>query len=416
MNMASESLSKVSALICTIEPIDGGVPTMTRWLCRLLEENNITPELAWYAPWRNYPKLSVPLYRALRDKPGSTKGEAIDNLSSYGFGAWFPEFEFTHYLPRKEWKKIADRHQLHFVVSGNSLAATPYLLLDIPFIAWIATPWEADRKDRIHTFSKPRKILDYMINRPVLKHLEKKILRSNQGKILALSHYTSKELEKISKKSIDDVMLMPVDEHIFTRDTLKTIPWRVGFSGRYCDPRKNIDLLLNATRLIKSQGVDIELLLVGDKDAEQLSGRVSNLDLTEFVTLRGHLKPSDLGALLQTLDVFVIPSHQEGLCIAALEAMSCGVPVISTRCGGPEEYVIPFKTGALVENTPQSLASAIKIICSDRLERKRLSDGCCNWIKENASQEVSRRIFNKHLYDLARKNRIGYLTEADKND
>lgn len=413
MNRVTISSSKLCALICTIEPVDGGVPSMTRWLCTLLEEFNILPSLAWYAPWRNYPRLSVPIYRTCTRKPSSTTGRTLNNLPSYGLGTWYPEFEFTHYLPRNEWKALVRSNQLHFVVSGNCLAATPYIFCDVPFVAWIATPWEADRKERILTFPRWRKILDSSINKPVLKLLEKKILQSPQATILALSHYTSKEIQKISRKSADDIMIMPVDDHTYIRNTSMTVQWRVGFSGRYCDPRKNIDLLLDATKLLTDQGIHLELFLVGDKDANLISKKIRNLNLEKIVTCLGHFESRDLSNILQTLDVFVIPSYQEGLCISALEAMACGVPVISTRCGGPEQYVIPFKTGALVEYTPESLASAIKIICSNRQERSLLSDGCCNWIRENASQGVSRSIFRRHLYALAKKNKIEHLLGAN---
>ena len=54
--------------------------------------------------------------------------------------------------------------------------------------------------------------------------------------------------------------------------------------------------------------------------------------------------------------MFVIPSHQEGLCIAALEAMACGCPVVSTRCGGPEEFVVEGRTGYLVPASPEAMA------------------------------------------------------------
>jgi glycosyltransferase involved in cell wall biosynthesis len=413
MNQCNSSIDHLKALITTIEPIDGGVPSMTNWLCTMLEEHNISATLAWYAPWRNYPKLSVPIYRTGTRTPGEIRGRALNNYPSYGFGAWYPEFEFTHYLPSEPWKNLIKSNQLHFVVSGNTLAATPYVYLNVPFVSWIATPWEADRKNRILTFSKKRKFLDSIINKPVLRFLERKILSSPQGTILALSSYTSKELQKISKREVGDVMLMPVDIEIFTRDPLKTVQWRIGFSGRYCDPRKNIDLLLKGAQIVLSKGYDLEIVLVGDKDSRIMEEKLETYGLSSYVSCYQHMNPRELSFLLQTLDIFVIPSHQEGLCISALEAMACGIPVISTRCGGPEEYVIPLKTGYLVDFRPESLASAILEIGSDRELRSQLSERCRKWVEENASKDSSRRIFKKHLYDLAKRNRVDHLLERD---
>lgn len=403
------SPGSIKALITTIQPIDGGVPAMTRWICKILEEHNIISSLAWYAPFRNYPTLSVPLYQIGRKRPGTIKETALNNYPSYGLGAWYPEFEFTHYLPRQAWKDLIRQNDIHFVVSGNTLAAAPYVFLKIPFVSWIATPWEADRQNRVCTFSKQRKLLDSVINKPIIRLLEKKILRSRHASVLALSSYTSDELRRIAKREVSDVMIMPVDDKVFKRDSSKTQPWRIGFSGRYCDPRKNIDLLLAAARIVLPYKSHLEIVLVGDKDSSIIENKIISYGLKSHVRCYQHMNPKELSILLQSLDVFVIPSHQEGLCISALEAMACGVPIISTYCGGPEEYVKPFQTGLLVNSSPSSLASAILQVCSDRILRENLANGCCRWIKENASQERSREVFRKHLYDLIGKNDLLHL-------
>ena len=408
-----ESSEAIRALITTIQPIDGGVPTMTKWICRLLEECNIVSSLAWYAPFRNYPSLSVPLYQMGRKKPGTIKELALNNYPSYGLGAWYPEFEFTHYFPRQAWKELIKQNHLHFVVSGNTLAATPYVFLKVPFVSWIATPWEADRENRIQTFSKQRRLLDSIINKPVLKFLERNILRSQYASVLALSSYTSSELKKISRKDVSDVMIMPIDQEVFKPDTSKTKPWRIGFSGRYCDPRKNIDLLLAAATIVSSYNSSLEIVLVGDKDSSRIVGKIREYRLEAYVTCYQHMNSRDLSSLLQSFDVFIIPSFQEGLCISALEAMACGVPIISTFCGGPEEFVRPFQTGLLIDYSPDSLAKAILRICSDRMFRDNLANGCCKWIQENASQDRSREIFRKHLYGLIRRNHLMHLVQGD---
>jgi glycosyltransferase involved in cell wall biosynthesis len=408
---SGDSSGSIRALITTIQPIDGGVPSMTKWICRLLEEYNIVSSLAWYAPFRNYPSLSVPLYQMGRNRPGTIKELALDKYPSYGLGAWYPEFEFTHYLPRQAWKELIRQNDLHFVVSGNTLAATPYVFFKVPFVSWIATPWEADRENRIRTFSKQRRLLDSIVNKPVLRFLEKKILRSQHASVLALSSYTSSELKKISSRNVSDVMIMPIDEEIFKRDTSKTKPWRIGFSGRYCDPRKNIDLLLAAASIVLSYNKSLEIVLVGDKDSSKIEYKIKEYGLEACVTCYQHMNSRDLSLLLQSFDAFVIPSFQEGLCISALEAMACGVPIISTYCGGPEEYVRPFQTGLLIDYSPDTLAEAIIRICSDRIFRDNLANGCCKWIKENASQDRSREIFRKHLYGLITKNNLLHLVQ-----
>jgi glycosyltransferase involved in cell wall biosynthesis len=101
--------------------------------------------------------------------------------------------------------------------------------------------------------------------------------------------------------------------------------------------------------------------------------------------------------LLQTLDVFVLPSHQEGLCIAALEAMACGLPVVSTRCGGPEEFVIPGVSGELVESRPESVAAAVKRLIKDESERAALSSSARRLVEERYSAKRARSIFTQEF-------------------
>lgn len=403
-NFLNKSLmtSRIRALVTTIEPIDGGVPSMTRWICSLLEELDIVPVLAWYAPWSKYPDLSVPLYRILLDRPKTIRLTALSKYEAYGVGAWFPELEFTHYLPSKNWKSLIRGCQLHVVVSGNPLPASAFALMDLPFLAWVATPWEADRKDRIKGFSKLRRALDTFINKPILRQLEKVVLRAPKGRILTLSRYTSREFEEIGGRSNKPVMLMPVNTELFKRRPEKTICWRIGFSGRYSDPRKNIGLLLNATSILVAWGFPVEVILVGDRNNDNVQTRVAELMLNQHVKCYGHKQPEQLSDLLQSFDLFVIPSHQEGLCISALEAMACGVPVVSTRCGGPEDFVIDEQTGQLITWSPSDLASTIREICLQRDKRERLSQGAERWVLENASDTSSKEKFLAQIEGLKR--------------
>jgi len=396
-------MTSTKALITTIQPIDGGVPTMTRWVCKVLIDLNITPVLAWYAPWRNQPQLSVPFYRVINHRPRSIRQNALGNYEGFGIGSWLPELEFTHYLPTRKWKDLIEGCQLHLSVSGNPLCATPYLLMNTPFLAWIATPWEADRRNRVKSFKLPRRVLDSILNKPVLALLERKILSSRLGNIVSLSHYTAREFTRISGRQLNQVMLMPVNSNIFYPEYSKTIPWRIGFTGRFCDPRKNISLLLNATKMITLMGHDIELFLVGDKDYLELIPMIQSFGLEKHVKCFPHMEPVELAGLLRSLDIFVIPSYQEGLCISALEAMACGIPVISTRCGGPEDYVIANQTGLIVDSNADSLAKAIRDLCQKRDKRNMLALNSFKWIQEHASEDKSRSVFRSQLLQLMQR-------------
>jgi len=396
--MLHANRSRTKALVSTIEPIDGGVPSMTRWICNQLDALNIEPILAWYAPFKHYPLLSIPSYKLYKGvRPGWVRQLGFDKYTSYGVGCWLPELEFTHYLPHRIWNSLIDECDVHLCVSGNVLCASPYLYKNIPFLAWTATPWEADRKDRIRKSILPRRVLDTIVNKPILKNLEKRLLDARNGKILCLSKYTSNELSKISSANAKSILYMPVNTCIYSPNSLRTKAWKIGFSGRYTDPRKNIELLLSATRILLNRSRNVELVLVGDRKADLISDLINQYSLSPHIKTYMHLPPVDLAELLQTFDVFTIPSYQEGLCIAALEAMACGVPIISTRCGGPEDYVKPGVTGELSESDPEQFANAIEVVCLHRERRNSFSEAAVHWIEEHASEHASARIFRTHI-------------------
>ena len=386
------SQPKKRVLISTIKPGSGGVPVMASFVAGLLEKHGHEPVIAHYEPYSNTPNLSVPSFRLLQRTVASEPRTAFDHCEAHAIGAWLPELEFTHYLATSHWRTLMDGCDAHVMVSGNILAATPYWQTGRPYLAWVATDWAGDRKDRTRNFSWPRKLLDKTVNGPVIKQLEKKLLKS--GRILALSEYTAKTLAAIAgTEDRPDVLGMPVETDVFVVRAEATAPRRLGFTGRYDDPRKNIGLLLDAMSLLKQRGESVSAVLIGGQPNETILERVNRLGLKEQVTFMSQISRDELVRQVQALDVFVLPSHQEGLCISALEAMACGVPVVSTRCGGPEEFVIDGGTGLLVDNDPEQMAQAIQAIVGDRELRARLSQAARRLAVKRYAIESAEEVF-----------------------
>lgn len=401
--MADSRALAPRALISTIQPSSGGVPAKLRWLVQELQALEITPTIAWYEPWSVSPRLSIPFRRlgpALLQGlgPEQQQQQVWPGVQGVGIGSWLPELEFTHYQPHTHWRQLIRSSQLHLAVTGNPLCAHRFLASGTAFLAWIGTPWHGDRVDRVRQFPWYRRLLDGAVNSPVLRRQECRVLRAPQGRLLTISHRTAKELEQLSGRSVAGVLYLPPDPELFQPASSQRVPWRIGFSGRYSDPRKQLPLLLDALALIVSQGHPIQLELTGERYGQTLiSHALANRGLLAHVRCHPYLQPTELAQVIQRWDLFVIPSHQEGLCIAALEAMACGVPVVSTRCGGPEDFVIPGQTGTLVPHEPAAMAAAITRICADSPWRQQLSVGSLAWIAAHANATVARRNFRQHL-------------------
>jgi glycosyltransferase involved in cell wall biosynthesis len=394
------------ALISTIRPACGGVAAKLEWVIAELEALGITPVLAWYEPWSCRPELSVPFGALLQGRqPGQHQEASLGGHLGHGLGAWLPELEFTHFQPRDYWKTLVASCDLHLAVTGNPLCAARYSSLNVPFLAWIGSDWQGDRRDRVRQFPPARRLLDRSVNGPVLRRLERQVLRAPKGHILTISEVTGRALAAIGGRPMDGVLYRPSDPQLFFPAPERRVPWRLGFSGRYSDPRKQIDLLLAVVQRLVRQGRPVQLELTGEADGSFLLPRLQALGIADRVHCHPLLPAAQLAATLQSWDLFVIPSHQEGLCIAALEAMACGIPVVSTRCGGPEDFVIPGQTGALVEGASTAMAAsvvgamaeAISAICAQPARRQRLGLGAAAWIDRHASPPVARRRFRHHL-------------------
>jgi glycosyltransferase involved in cell wall biosynthesis len=379
-------------LISTIAPLSGGVPTMTRFLTQTLQARGFEPVLAHYEPYSVAPMMSVPTLRLFQRRPSAEQRSALDGCETHAIGAWLPEFEFTHYFATAIWKQLMDGCDAHLTVAGNALAAMPYYQTNRPFLAWLATGWQDDRKDRVKYFSQQRRIFDHALVAPVAARFEAAILRS--GRILALSRYTQAVLDKISgTAAVRDVLPMPVDPNLFSPRPEVRVRGRIGFSGRLDDPRKNLDLLLASLACMRKAGQSVTALLIGGEPDQKLRRSVEQLELGDAVEFSPYVRPEKLRDLLRTLDVFVVPSYQEGLCIAALEAMGCGCPVISTRCGGPEEFVIDGETGFLIDFDPAEMADAVTRIISNEVMRQRLAQEARALVLRNYSVDKAEGVF-----------------------
>ncbi len=135
--------------------------------------------------------------------------------------------------------------------------------------------------------------------------------------------------------------------------------------------RKGIDVLLRA--LAQLRDPDLVLLVAGDgPEAPALRRLTAELFLTDAVRFLG--RRQDTGDLLAACDLFVLPSRQEGLGVAALEALGAARPVVATRVGGLGALIVDGVCGLLVPpDDVAALAAAIARLRGDQALRLRLA-------------------------------------------
>ncbi|NEX94401.1 glycosyltransferase family 4 protein [Caulobacter sp. 17J65-9] len=146
----------------------------------------------------------------------------------------------------------------------------------------------------------------------------------------------------------------------------------VGFVGRLCY-QKYPELFLEAISRARKINPAIKGLMLGDGE---LFGAVEelciSLGLEEAVKLvRGQSAMDYFGGM----DCLCMTSRYEAMPYVLLEALSVGLPIVSTRVGGTDEAVVPGVTGFLVESEAEAVAEAVLDLAGDALLRRRLSMG-----------------------------------------
>lgn len=114
-------------------------------------------------------------------------------------------------------------------------------------------------------------------------------------------------------------------------------------------PAKDIGGLLRAIARLRGRRADFLLRLAGDGECRaELERTAEELDLGGFVEFTGRVPAEQVPGVLAASAFSVIGSTHETFSVAAAESLMCGRPVLSTRCGGPEEFVT-LEVGRLVE-------------------------------------------------------------------
>ncbi|MSP47517.1 MAG: glycosyltransferase family 1 protein [Xanthobacteraceae bacterium] len=143
-------------------------------------------------------------------------------------------------------------------------------------------------------------------------------------------------------------------------------PPTVAFVGRLLAD-KGIHTLIQAQRLLRQRGSNVELLIAGTPDPANPAS-VSEQDAAGFgrepgITWLGHV--DDISALWARAHIAVLPSRREGLPKSLLEAAACGRPMIATDVPGCREVVRPGETGLLVPfDDAAALATAIETLAA----------------------------------------------------
>jgi glycosyltransferase involved in cell wall biosynthesis len=166
---------------------------------------------------------------------------------------------------------------------------------------------------------------------------------------------------------------------------------------------KGHSYLLRAIALIPSDRRPLTLIVGDGVLRAELEHEASALQLDGDVRFLGTRR--DVPEVLAASDIFVLPSHWEGLSLSLLEAMACGLPVIVTRVGGNGDVVEENQSGILVPPRDHvALAEAVLCLLDDPVLRLRLGQGAYKRFKSKFSLDRFVRA-HESLYAVLYSNR-----------
>ncbi len=307
-------------------------------------------------------------------RPKTRIGECFGGLRAVTVGCRAPALEYTYTADSPLWRDLVAGHDRHIAVGGSVLIANPLAAARVPHLVWCAGDLEDDRRPRHDAMTPVRRLFDSTFIEPKLRAQEIRVL-NGPGRIYTVSRHSAERLNGLVAdwEHPVEVISIPTDVEFFKPADRPPVSGRIGFAGRLADPRKNPALLFAALAEVRKRRGDVTLAVTGEATPalHRMTTEAGVADAVEFV---GILERPELRRFYQSLDGLVIPSLREGFAIVGTEAMACGVPVVSTRCGGPLDYLDHRVNGLLCGFEPADVADAILEIVNDRALRDNMAN------------------------------------------
>jgi glycosyltransferase involved in cell wall biosynthesis len=380
--------------IVTQDPANyGGVLRLVEYIYRRAEGVGVDPCIVHYGRFAEHPELSVSIANLLRGELNiwpTLKRYTFRGMNAVAIGATLPEWEPNRIRANALWKKELANYEGFLLVTGAAHTGAPLAAVQLPFASWISATVAADRAERLKSSRSLSTLIERLGMLSILNS-ERKVLQAACC-VMAVSNAAKEELSSVSEH-LPEVWPFPVDTGRFTPDSNAQILPRFLFVGRANDPRKRIQLFLEACaelhhlmpdRLFEAVIVSSVSVETGDKSVRF----VSNISDAELIDL---YRPST---------AMVLTSEQEGLGIAAMEAMACGTPVISTRCGGTETFIEDNISGLFVAADARKIAEAMLSLMTQPALRGRLGSAARTRIASAFSEHRWNKNFEHLILDL----------------
>lgn len=199
--------------------------------------------------------------------------------------------------------------------------------------------------------------------------------------VLTPSSRTSHEIHELYKTPVERLILIPhgVDLALFTPSSPGTNKSRIRFEMNLPGnclllltvtnelERKGCYEVLKALKILQQKRNDVHYVIAGRANYDDIHQTIKSMGLTEIVSCLPPKNNEQLAKLYQAADIFLLPTKYESFGLVGIEAMACGLPMISCKVGGIEDYVTDQHDGLIIARTPAAIANAISTLSESSL-------------------------------------------------
>lgn len=163
----------------------------------------------------------------------------------------------------------------------------------------------------------------------------------------------------------------------------------------YLDKNKNQDMLIRAFSNIFKNKPKVNLNILGDgSEYSNLDSLIKELNMENQISLYGRVNRDEVKTLLQKSDAFVLSSQYETFGIVLIEAMACGLPVVATKCGGPETIIGSDEVGLLSEIDEIELSKKLNELYENKFNYDK------KYIRKYVEDRFSEKVVIKQLENI----------------
>lgn len=298
-------------------PLGGGAANATRYLLKefvkadAIQVDLVTSSIDEYEI--DHLSKRVCVHKLNIGKDGNLHYQSMKDLLVYSWKAYY----YSRHLLKK---KNYDVCHAFFGIPCGFIA----MKLGIPYVVSL-------RGSDVPFYSKRFYWLDSLIFKYLSGRIWKKaraVIANSQGlRELALESHPNTDIEVIPN-GVDIDLFKPNQDS----DSEKKEQFTIVSVGRLIE-RKGFDLVIHALRGMS----DVRLVIVGEGPEKERLVKLAK-DLSVNVTFLGMVEHDEMAKVYQGADMFILASKNEGMSNAMLEAMACGLPVVTSDVGGVQEF------------------------------------------------------------------------------